>query len=161
MWKRLEKTIIAASMGALGLLATSSYAEETLYIGMNGGTMEKTYVEKVFPDFEKANNVKVVVVPGGSADILAKAQASKDNPQMHVMFLDDLYMIRAIKMGLCEKMKAPELAELFPNARFKDDMAAGLNTGFVGIGYNKKMFDANKWPVPTSWLDFADPKYKG
>ena len=162
MRKKLEKTIVAVSMGALGLFATASYAQErTLYIGMNGGTMEKTYVEKVFPDFEKANNAKVVVVPGGSADILAKAQASKDNPQMHVMFLDDLYMIRAIKMGLCEKMKAPEIAELFPNARFKDDMAAGLNTGFVGIGYNKKMFDANKWPAPTSWLDFADPKYKG
>ena len=162
MRKKLEKTIVAVSMGALGLMAAASYAQErTLYIGMNGGTMEKTYVEKVFPDFEKANNAKVVVVPGGSADILAKAQASKDNPQMHVMFLDDLYMIRAIKMGLCEKMKAPEIAELFPNARFKDDMAAGLNTGFVGIGYNKKMFDANKWAAPTSWMDFADPKYKG
>ena len=75
MRKKLEKTIVAVSMGALGLIATASYAQErTLYIGMNGGTMEKTYVEKVFPDFEKANNVKVVVVPGGSADILAKAQ---------------------------------------------------------------------------------------
>ena len=162
MRTKLEKAILATSIGALGLLSAGTYAQErTLYIGMNGGTMEKTYVEKVFPDFEKAHNVKVVVVPGGSADILAKSQASKDNPQMHVMFLDDLYMIRAIKMGLCEKMKAPEIAELFPNARFKDDMAAGLNTGFVGIGYNKKMFDANKWPAPTSWLDFADPKYKG
>ncbi|MCF8210361.1 MAG: ABC transporter substrate-binding protein [Rhodoferax sp.] len=162
MNKKLESKLVAVTLGTLGLLATSAHAQErTLYIGMNGGTMEKIYVEKVFPDFEKANNAKVVVVPGGSADILAKAQASKDNPQMHVMFLDDLYMIRAVKMGLCEKMKAPEIAELFPNTRFKDDMAAGLNTGFVGIGYNKKMFDANKWAAPTSWHDFADPKYKG
>jgi hypothetical protein len=36
------------------------------------------YTQYVFPAFEKANNVKVVVVPGTSSDILAKAQANKD-----------------------------------------------------------------------------------
>ena len=64
MRKKLEKTIVAVSMGALGLIATASYAQErTLYIGMNGGNMERTYSQFVFPPFEKANNVKVVVVP--------------------------------------------------------------------------------------------------
>ena len=33
--------------------------------------------------------------------------------------------------------------------------------GTVGIGYNKKMFDEKGWAAPTSWMDFADPKYKG
>ena len=79
---------------------------KTLYVGMNGGNFEKTFTQYVFPDFEKANNVKVVVVPGTSSDILAKAQATKDKPQMHVMFLDDGVMVRAIGMGLCEKLKA-------------------------------------------------------
>ena len=50
---------------------------KTIYIGMNGGDMEKAYTEHVFPAFEKANGVKVVVVPGTSSDILAKAQASQ------------------------------------------------------------------------------------
>jgi putative spermidine/putrescine transport system substrate-binding protein len=72
---------------------------------MNGGTMEKAYTQYVFPAFEKLNNVKVVVVPGTSSDILAKAQANKDKPQMHVMFLDDGVMVRAIGMGLCQKQK--------------------------------------------------------
>ena len=40
-------------------------------------------------------------------------------------------------------------------------MAAGVNVGMTGIGYNKKMFDEKKWPAPTSWMDFADPKFKG
>ena len=44
---------------------------------MNGGTMEKAYTSQVLPDFEKANNVKVVVVPGTSSDILAKLLANK------------------------------------------------------------------------------------
>ena len=52
------------------------------------------------------------------SDILAKAQASKEKPQMHVMFLDDGVMVRAIAMGLCQKLKptAPELTDLYPAA---------------------------------------------
>lgn len=150
--------VAAASLSSGAALAQG----KTLYIGMNGGTMEKTYTEHVFGAFEKANNVKVVVVPGTSSDILAKAQANKDNPQMHVIFLDDGIMYRAIGMGLCEKMQAsPVLNDLFPTARFKGDMAAGVNVGMTGLAYNKKMFTEKGWAAPTSWMDLADPKYKG
>ncbi|MDO9025500.1 MAG: ABC transporter substrate-binding protein [Zwartia sp.] len=135
---------------------------KTLYIGMNGGVMEKTWTERIFPEFEKANNVKVVVVPGTSSDILAKAQANKDKPQMHVMFLDDGVMARAVGMGLCEKMTPnPQLEEIYPIARFKGDMAAGVTMGMTGMAYNTKMFADKNWTPPTSWMDFADPKYKG
>ncbi|HEU6443099.1 MAG TPA: extracellular solute-binding protein, partial [Microvirga sp.] len=135
---------------------------KTLYVGMNGGNFERTYTQHVFPDFEKANDVKVVVVPGTSSDILAKATAAKSNPQMHVMFLDDGVMVRAIGAGLCEKIKdTPALADLAPGARLKDDMAVGIDLGMTGLAYNKKMFDENGWAPPTSWMDLADPKYKG
>src|SRR6185369_16874135 len=88
---------VAACLSA-GLAAAET---KTLYIGMNGGTMEKTYTEHVFGPF---------------------AQANKDKPQMHVMFLDDGIMYRAIGMGLCEKMQpSPALNDLFPIARFKGD----------------------------------------
>jgi putative spermidine/putrescine transport system substrate-binding protein len=136
--------------------------QKTLYIGMNGGDMERAYTKYVFPAFERIYNAKVVVVPGTSADILAKVQASKDHPPVNVMFLDDGVMMRAIKMGLCEKMAdSPTLKDLYPSARMAGGMAAGVNVGMTGIGYNKKMFDEKKWPAPTSWMDFADPKFKG
>jgi putative spermidine/putrescine transport system substrate-binding protein len=154
---------LTLAFAATGLCAGAALAQtKTLYIGMNGGTMEKTYTEHVFGAFEKANNVKVVVVPGTSSDILAKAQANKDRPQMHVMFLDDGIMYRAIGMGLCEKMQAsPALNDLYPTARFKGDMAAGVNVGMTGLAYNKKMFTEKGWAAPTSWMDLADPKFKG
>ena len=124
--------------------------------------MEKAYTQYVFPAFEKLNNVKVVVVPGTSSDILAKAQANKDKPQMHVMFLDDGIMIRAIAMGLCEKQRpSPALNEIYPAARFKDDMASGVSLGMTGLAYNTKMFKEKGWAPPTSWMDLADPKFKG
>lgn len=160
----LRRGLLAAAAAATALAASGGAVAQTktLYIGMNGGTMEKAYTQYVFPTFEKLHGVKVVVVPGTSSDILAKAQANKDKPQMHVMFLDDGIMVRAMGMGLCEKQKPnPHLADIYPAARFKDDLASGVSLGMTGIAYNTKMFAEKGWAAPTSWMDFADPKYKG
>ncbi|EIC84317.1 ABC transporter substrate-binding protein [Serratia sp. M24T3] len=156
-------SFMAFSLAAV-LMSSSlaAQAETTLYVGMNGGTMQQTYTDYVFPPFEKANNVKVVVVPGTSSDILAKAIASKERPQMHLMFLDDGVMYRAISMNLCEKQQpSPASAQLYPQAHIEGDMATGISMGLTGLGYNTKIFAENKWPAPTSWNDLADPKYKG
>jgi len=153
-----------ALLATTALLASGAAMAETktLYIGMNGGDMEKAFTEHVFPAFEKANDVKVVVVPGTSSEILAKATAAKDNPQMHLMFLDDGVMVRAIGMGLCQKTEPdPVLQELYPAARIKDDMATGVTLGLTGLAYNTKMFQEEGWPAPTSWMDLADPKFEG
>ncbi|MVW71689.1 extracellular solute-binding protein [Bordetella sp. 15P40C-2] len=151
--------------GALMLAASATGAQaqqKTLYIGMNGGDMERAFTQHVFPAFEKANDVKIVVVPGTSTDILAKAQAYKDNPQMHVMFLDDGIMARAITMGLCQQMNDdPVFQDLYPAAVMKDRMAAGIDIGMTGLGYNTRIFKEKGWEPPTSWMDLADPKYKG
>jgi len=159
----LRRTVLgAAAVAALAAGGAAGAQTKTLYIGMNGGTMEKAYTQYVFPAFEKLYGAKVVVVPGTSSDILAKAQANKDRPQMHVMFLDDGIMVRAIGMGLCQKQRPnPSLAEIYPAARFKDDMASGVSLGMTGLAYNAKMFKEKGWAPPTSWMDLADPKYKG
>ena len=153
-----------ASLLALSTLAVTTAAlaqQPTLYIGMNGD-MQRSYTKYVFPALERIHGAKVVVVPGISSDILAKVQTSKEKPPVHVMFLDDGVMMRAIKLGPCQKMSdAAVLKDLYPSARMADGMAAGVNVGMTGIGYNKKMFDEKKWPAPTSWPDFADPKFKG
>ena len=139
---------------------TQAQAEPTLYLGMNGGTMERLYADKVLPVFEKANNVKVVIVPGTSADILAKVQASKGNPQMHVMFLDDGIMYRAIAMGLCDKLEdSPTLAQIPAKGRIKDQ-AVAVSLGVTGLAYNTRLFKEKGWAAPTSWMDMADPRFK-
>src|SRR5690606_713911 len=114
-----------AGAAVLAAVSTAALAEtKTLYVGMNGGDMERAFTQHVFPEFEKANDVKIVVGPGTSADILAKAQAFKDKPQMHVMFLDDGVMVRAASMGLCQKLNdAPVMKEVYPSARIAGDMA--------------------------------------
>lgn len=156
--------IRAALLATAAMLASGAAAAETktLYLGMNGGEMEKAFTQHVFPDFEKANDVKIVVVPGTSAEVLAKLQAAKDNPQMHLVFLDDGVMVRAIGLGLCQKTEPdPVLAELYPDARIEDDMAMGVTLGLTGIGYNTRIFEEEGWAAPTSWMDLADPKFEG
>ncbi|WLE62840.1 ABC transporter substrate-binding protein [Burkholderia plantarii] len=160
---KLSRTLASlAALFALGITLPAWSQTKTIYIGMNGGPMEKAYTSGVLPDFEKANNVRVVVVPGTSSDVLAKLLANRANPQMHVVFLDDGVMARAVSMGVCEKLDdAPVLKELYPFARMKGDIGAGVQLGMTGIGYNTKLFAAKGWVPPTSWMDFADPKYKG
>lgn len=160
--KLSRKVVMCAAALALGASSAAWSQSKTLYIGMNGGPMEKVYTSQVFPEFEKANNVKVVVVPGTSSDVLAKLLANRNSPQMHVVFLDDGVMARAISMGVCQKLDdSPVLKELYPFARVKDDMGAGVQLGMTGIGYNTKIFKEKGWAAPTSWTDFADPKFKG
>jgi putative spermidine/putrescine transport system substrate-binding protein len=154
---------LTSALFTVGLMsAFPAHAEtKTIYIGMNGGPMEKAYTSEVLPEFEKANNVKVVVVPGTSSDILAKLLANKAKPQIHVVFLDDGVMARAVSMGVCQKMTSgPEIQQLYPFARMKDDIGAGVQLGMTGIAYNTKLFKEKGWAPPTSWMDFADPKYK-
>jgi putative spermidine/putrescine transport system substrate-binding protein len=65
-------------------------------------------------------------------------------------------------MGLCQKLAPnPELGAIQKDARIKDDMAAGVGMHMTGLAYNKKLFDERGWAAPTSWMDLADPKYKG
>ncbi|MGX5735226.1 ABC transporter substrate-binding protein [Bosea thiooxidans] len=159
----IHRKLLAGTVAAVALVAAgNAFAQsKTLYVGMNGGNFERTFTQAVFPEFEKANDVKIVVVPGTSADILAKATAAKDKPQMHVMFLDDGVMVRAIGAGLCQKLNSsPELGQVDKGSRMKDDMAVGIDMGMTGIAYNKKMFDEKGWAAPTSWMDLADPKFK-
>ena len=152
----------AAAAAAFAFCGGAAAQTKTLYIGMNGGEMEKSYSQYVFPAFEKLYGAKVVVVPGTSSDILAKAQANKDKPQMHVMFLDDGIMVRAIGMNLCEKQRPnANINDIYPAARFKGDMATGVSLGMTGLAYNAKMFKEKGWAAPTSWMDLADPKFKG
>ena len=160
--KTLKSPLRALALVAAVVAAGAAQAQtKTIYIGMNGGNMERTYSQFVFPPFEKANNVKVVVVPGTSTDILAKAQASKDKAQMQVMTLDDGVMYRAIGMGLCEKLKPSANINDIPAIAKIKDSAVGLSMGLTGLAYNTKMFAEKGWAAPTSWGDLADPKLKG
>lgn len=59
-----KQRLLALFCTVPGLFAClPAMAQPTLYLGMNGGTMERLFSDNILPKFEQANGVKVVIVP--------------------------------------------------------------------------------------------------
>ncbi len=154
--------LISGLVAASVVATTAQAAERTLYLGAYGGSTEKLMMEVLLPDWEKANNAKVVYVPGNSTKTLAKLQAQKGNQELDVVFLDDGPMYLAVSLGFCDPIKdAAIFDDVYDIAKMNTDMAVGIGFVATGLAYDKETFEKNGWAAPTSWNDLADPKYKG
>ena len=154
-------------IGAAIAVATLLYgsvdaAERTLYLGAYGGSTETLMKEKILPAWEAANNAKVVYVPGNSTTTLAKLQAQKGNQELDVAFIDDGPMQQAMALGFCDDIQdVGVMNDIYDIAKLGSNKAVGLGFIATGLTYNKKMFEENGWPTPTSWHDLEDSKYSG
>lgn len=147
---------------ASAFVTVQAHAEATLYVGAFGGSFEQLLRQKIIPPFEKANNVKVVVVPGDSTTTMARLQAQKGAQSLDVVILDDGPMYQAVQLGYCDTLTdAPVYQNLYDVARFKSNKAVTIGVDATGLVYNERLFAANGWAPPTSWHDLADPRYKG
>ncbi|MBP2296988.1 ABC transporter substrate-binding protein [Azospirillum rugosum] len=151
-----------------GLMATAAVwcgtaqaQQKTLYVAAYGGSFEQTMRKDVIPPFEQKTGVKIEYVAGNSTDNLAKLQAQKGNQQIDVVMLDDGPMYQAVALGFCSDLaKAPIYDDLYDLARIPSGKAVNFGAVGTGIVYNKKVFDENKWPAPSSWKDIEDAKFK-
>lgn len=147
---------------AFGLFASPSMAEKTLYLGAYGGSTEKLMMEVILPPWEKANDAKVVYVPGNSTSTLAKLQAQAGKQELDVVFLDDGPMYQAISLGYCAPIQDAEIFnDIYDIAKMGTENAVGLGFVVTGLAYDEEAFKKNNWAPPTSWNDLADPKFKG
>jgi putative spermidine/putrescine transport system substrate-binding protein len=151
-----------------------------LMIGLNGGPAaaqtrelvvaawgdpyESSWRKSLIPEFETQNNVKVVWVQGFSSQTLAKLRAQKDNPQIDVAMMDDGPFRLAAAGGLVEKLDRSKLSnvkDLYDVAFEEGDFGIAFGLTGTGLFYSPKVFEKNKWAVPTSWLDLFRPEFKG
>ncbi|MFT4066949.1 ABC transporter substrate-binding protein [Paraburkholderia sp.] len=157
----MRKHIVPIMLAGV-LAAAQAHAETTLYVGAFGGSFEQLLRQKIIPPFEKANDVKVVVVPGDSTTTMARLQAQKGKQSLDVAILDDGPMYQAIQLGFCDTLTdAPVYQNLFDVARFRSNKAVTFGLNATGLVYNERLFAAKGWAPPTSWHDLADPRYKG
>ena len=155
------KLLMLTSVAALALGAGAAQAQsKTFYVAGYGGSFEQTMRQEIIPAFEAKHGVKVEYVAGNSTDTLAKLQAQKGNQQIDVAIVDDGPMYQAIQLGFCGKIAGLPDADLYPQARFKDDKAVAIGLVGTGLMYNTKYFAEKGWPAPTSWNDLKDPKFK-
>lgn len=144
------------------LVAGTAQAERTLYLAGYGGSTETILKSKVLPKWEKANDAKVVYIPGNSTTTLAKLQAQRAKQEIDVAFIDDGPMEQALALGFCDKIEEKgSMLDVYDNAKFGNGRAVGFGFIATGLTYNKEMFEKNGWSAPTSWRDLEDSKYKG
>lgn len=158
----MKLAITFALAASTALAGSAAFAQQkTLYVAGYGGSYEQTMRKDVIPGFEKQANVKVEYVAGNSTDTLAKLQAQKGNQQIDVIIVDDGPAYQAISLGFCGTLTdAAVYADVAPVMKFKSNKAVGLGMVATGLFYNKKAFEENKWPAPTSWADLKDPKFR-
>ena len=159
----MSKRYLAAGL-AIALASTLSAVQaqqKTFTLAGYGGSFEKTMREQVLPPFAAKHNLRIEYVAGNSTDTLAKLQAQKGNQVIDAIIVDDGPMYQAVELGFCGDLAAADVyKDVYSIMKFKSNKAIGVGMVGTGIMYNKKVFDDNKWPAPTSWEDLKDPKYR-
>ncbi len=158
----MKLAITFALAASTALAGSTAFAQQkTLYVAGYGGSYEQTMRKEIIPSFEKQANVKIEYVAGNSTDTLAKLQAQKGNQQIDVIIVDDGPAYQAVSLGFCGTLAdAPIYADVAPVMKFKSNKAVGLGMVATGLFYNRKVFEENKWPAPTSWADLKDAKFR-
>ncbi len=150
---------ITAAMATI-VFSGEANAQKTLVVAGYGGSWEQVLRKDVFPAFEAKHGVKIEYTAGNSTDTIAKLQAQKSNQVIDVAIVDDGPMYQAIQLGFCAPITGLDKSDLYKAAVFKDDKAVAVGQTGTGFMVNTKVFKEKGWPIPTSWADLADPKFK-
>jgi putative spermidine/putrescine transport system substrate-binding protein len=159
-WK-ISSSVAVAALALATSGGESAAQQKTFTLAGYGGSFEQTMRKEVIPPFESKHGVRVEYVAGNSTDTLAKLQAQKGNQVIDAIIVDDGPMYQAVELGFCAELAPADVyQDVYSLMKFKANKAIGVGMVGTGLFYNKKVFDENKWPTPTSWNDLKDSKYK-
>jgi iron(III) transport system substrate-binding protein len=158
--RRAPKVIGILALGLVGLWPSSSGAQGRLNILCSP---DPAWCEAVKQSFGKATGISTEFVRLSSGAALARLRAEKDAPTFDVWFAgsgDSHWVAQA--EGLTEFFRPKAWGELRPQlTKAVDGHYIPLYTGLHGFGANEKLLKEKNLPVPETWKDLGDPKYKG
>lgn len=124
---------------------------------------DPAWCEAVKREFSKATGIQTEFVRLSSGAALARLRAEKTNPTFDVWFGgsgDSQWVAQA--EGLAEFFRPKAWGDLRPQlARAVDGHYIPLYTGIHGFGVNEKILKEKNLPVPETWKELGDPRYKG
>jgi len=139
---------------------SASFAGQTLRLQVWPGADALAIQKNVIDPFKKETGANVVVEEGNTSASIAKARAQKNDPQLDVIFLDDIGVLTLLREGILEKLdmgRMPHAKEIHPSYIVGDGYGIGIFNYITTILYNTQQVS----PAPTSWEDLWNPKYKG
>jgi len=161
MRKMLAALVVLLMLAAFGAGATKAAGAGTLVVTSYGGPWEQFLRKEILPGFESETGAKVELSVGLSRDWVAKIRAAgRNNPPFDVIIANTTWVSAIRKEGFFTKLTpeaVPNLKDVWPELRIKDDMGVISLVGPLGIAYRTDLITK----VPKSWKDLWDPAYKG
>lgn len=106
---------------------------------------------------EKAPDIRLNSITGGSGVLLRRLEAEAANVQGDIFWSSSFNTVGAFE-NVFEVYESPELAAIPENLRYPNNLFTPANVHVVVIMVNTDHLDG--LPVPTSWTDLLDPKWK-
>lgn len=158
-------TVLKAALTAgvaIASLATPALAQQTVTLMAYSGLFQERYTKAVVEPFMKANpgvKVEYFGLPN-SAQMLGNLRAQKASPQADVVIMDVSVSKAATDEKLLTKIDeagVPNVKDLYPNARIPDIDGVAVTFDNLVLLYNGDAVTT----APKSWMELADPRYKG
>jgi len=156
-----NKNIIIGFLLIAGMVAACAAEPDSLTV-MTHDSFSAS--EEVIKQFEAEHNVKVnFLLSGDAGSMLNKAILSKSAPIADVLYgVDNTFLSCALNEGIFESYQSLELANIAEEfAPAPDFLALPVDYGDVCINYDKDYFSRNNLPVPQTFEDLTESRYKG
>lgn len=115
--------------------------------------------ERLYSDFEAATGITINRIEGNADELMARMQAEGRNSPADIMLtVDTSRLERAKDLGLLQSIDSPVLEAKIP-ANLQDS-----DNQWFGFSQRARIFFYDKADVanpPQTYLDLADPQYKG
>jgi len=160
-WRTLVALVALSFVGVATAAGTTAAQSGTLVVTSYGGPWEQFLRKEILPGFEAEAGAKVELSVGLSRDWVAKIRASGlRNPPFDVIIANTTWVSAIRKEGFFAKLTTetvPNLNDVWPELRNKDDIGVITLVGPLGIAYRKDLVST----PPKSWKDLWNAEYKG
>ncbi|HET6948337.1 MAG TPA: ABC transporter substrate-binding protein [bacterium] len=156
--RKVVLVVLALIVASLGVASAAPGGKVTVLCSPN-----LAWCDAVKADFPKATGIAFEYIRLSSGEALARLRAERQNPSLDVWFggTGDPHIV-ANEEGLTEFVRPRAWNDLRPEFR---EAVAGkyipLYAGILGWAINDRLLKEKNLPVPTSWKDLADPRYRG
>ncbi|CAN5523767.1 ABC transporter substrate-binding protein [soil metagenome] len=165
MFQLTRRHILAGLGGTAAAMAGLPHAANAqgapYVVNTYGGRWEKFWRSQLLPKFEPMLGRPLKLDIGlGNGWVSTFRAAGKDKPPFDVLMTNERYAVMLREEGMFSPIVAPKivnLPDLYPVARYKDDVAVTGIVSPIGIAYRT---DLIKTP-PKSWRELWDPRFKG
>jgi putative spermidine/putrescine transport system substrate-binding protein len=139
---------------------TQRFAGKTLQVHYWSGPEGDNIQKNVTDPFKDETGADVVVDYGYTSGGIAKLRAQKDDPQIDVMFFDDIGVVTTGREGLLTTLdvsRIPNAADIDQQFFINNGMGIGFFTYSDSVVYNTDYFQS----PPESWEILWSPDLKG